>query len=88
MNGYFVQTRDLGVRYDDIEALRGVTLDLAAGGIYGLLGRNGWGKSTLVSTFAALRRPTSGSVLVNGDHPSDLLTGAVVAPQPLPSWPA
>lgn len=71
MNGYFVQTRDLGVRYDEVEALRGVTLDLAAGGIYGLLGRNGSGKSTLLSTFAALRGPTSGAVLVNGEDPME-----------------
>ncbi|WP_293781356.1 ATP-binding cassette domain-containing protein [uncultured Aeromicrobium sp.] len=71
MNGYFVQTRDLGVRYREVEALRGVTLDLSAGKIYGLLGRNGSGKSTLLSTFAALRRPTSGTVLVDGEDPME-----------------
>jgi ABC-2 type transport system ATP-binding protein len=45
-------------------ALDGITCELPAGQITGLLGRNGAGKSTMLSLLAAFRRPTRGSVLV------------------------
>jgi ABC-2 type transport system ATP-binding protein len=48
-------------------ALDGVTCELPAGQITGLLGRNGAGKSTMLSLLAAFRRPTRGSVLVGPD---------------------
>ena len=64
-----VQIRDLGVRYGRTEALTRVDLDLEAGLIHGLLGRNGSGKTTLLSTIAAFRRPSAGTVLVDGEIP-------------------
>ena len=66
---FSVQIRDLSVRYGSTEALRGVDLDLEAGLVHGLLGRNGSGKTTLLSTIAAFRRPSGGSVLVDGEDP-------------------
>lgn len=62
MTGYAVKTADLSVRYGSTVALSGVDLDLAPGRIHGLLGRNGTGKTTLLSTLASLRRPHTGSV--------------------------
>ena len=52
--------------YSDVEALRGVDLDVAAGEIVALLGPNGAGKTTLVSIVAGLRRADAGTVEVAG----------------------
>lgn len=69
MTGYAVKTADLSVRYGSTQALSGVDLDLEPGRIHGLLGRNGTGKTTLLSVLASLRRPHTGSVLVDGQDP-------------------
>jgi ABC-2 type transport system ATP-binding protein len=52
--------------YGDIQALRGVDLDVAPGEIVSLLGPNGAGKTTLVSIVAGLRKADSGVVEVDG----------------------
>ena len=52
--------------YGEIQALRGVDLDVAAGEIVALLGPNGAGKTTLVSIVAGLRKADSGVVEVAG----------------------
>jgi len=53
-------------RYGPRPALDRVSIRVAAGEVLALLGPNGAGKSTLVSIIAALRRPDSGQVLVDG----------------------
>jgi len=64
-----VELQDLSVRYGATRALERVSLRIEPGVICGLLGRNGSGKTTLLSTIAAFRRPTSGSVRVDGEDP-------------------
>lgn len=49
-----------------VEALRGITLDIEAGDIYGIIGMSGAGKSTLVRCLNFLERPTDGTVYVEG----------------------
>ena len=49
-----------------VRALRGVDLDIARGQRFGIVGESGCGKSTLLRIIAALDRPTSGSVEVEG----------------------
>ncbi|BDH47009.1 methionine import ATP-binding protein MetN [Salmonella enterica subsp. enterica serovar Choleraesuis] len=49
-----------------INALNGVSLDVPAGQIYGVIGSSGAGKSTLIRCVNLLERPTTGSVLVDG----------------------
>src|SRR5215207_3598219 len=57
----------LGKTYrDGTEAVRGVTLRIAAGECYGLLGPNGAGKSTTVGMLGTLIRPTAGHATVAG----------------------
>ncbi|THV38443.1 ATP-binding cassette domain-containing protein [Glycomyces buryatensis] len=63
---FSVSLRDVTLKYRDSEALSNVNLELEAGKIHGLLGRNGAGKTTLLSLLAAFRKPTAGTVLVNG----------------------
>lgn len=59
----------LTVRFGSTTAVESVTTTVAGGRITGLLGRNGAGKSTLLSTIAGYRRPTSGTVRVDGYDP-------------------
>ncbi|WP_137725104.1 ABC transporter ATP-binding protein [Prescottella subtropica] len=64
-----VSVRGVGRRYGDVTALDDVSFDLAAGTIYGLLGRNGAGKSTLMKILTGQDFPTAGEVSVFGGAP-------------------
>src|SRR5256712_4516635 len=48
------------------EALKGVTFDVGTGKTFGIVGRNGSGKSTMLKLIAGIGKPTSGTVRVNG----------------------
>lgn len=52
----------------EVEALKGVTLTVEDGDIYGIIGMSGAGKSTLVRCINMLERPTGGEVLINGEN--------------------
>ncbi len=55
-----------------LEALRGVTVEIAEGEMVAVTGRSGAGKSTLLKLAAGIERATSGSVVVNGQNLSAL----------------
>jgi cell division transport system ATP-binding protein len=59
------------------EALRDVTFALEAGELAFITGRSGAGKSTLLKLIPAIERPTSGSVLVNGQNVGALKRSAI-----------
>ncbi|MGJ3507258.1 ABC transporter ATP-binding protein [Enemella sp. A6] len=61
-----LSTRDLVSGYDGSRVLDHVSIDLPEGGVLALLGRNGVGKSTLISTIMGLVRPMRGSITVRG----------------------
>jgi ABC-2 type transport system ATP-binding protein len=65
-----IETQDLSKSYGSTSALKGITLNIEAGGVVGLLGPNGAGKTTLVETFEGLRAPSSGRVSVLGLDPT------------------
>lgn len=50
----------------DVKVLNGISIDLNEGNIYGLLGRNGIGKSTLLYLISGLLRPQSGTICMDG----------------------
>jgi len=59
------------------EALKSVTFSIDAGELAFVTGRSGAGKSTLLKLIAAIERPTSGSVIVNGQNVGVLTRAAV-----------
>ena len=63
---FIIETAGLQKNYDGIEALRGLTLQVPAGSIFGFLGRNGAGKTTTIKILLGLAKPTSGTAHVFG----------------------
>jgi ABC-2 type transport system ATP-binding protein len=61
---------ELRKKYDEVHALDGFSLTVAAGEIVGLVGHNGAGKTTFVEMVSGLQRPDSGSVLIDGASPT------------------
>jgi branched-chain amino acid transport system ATP-binding protein len=57
---------DLSARYGRAEVLAGVSLEVAAGEVLVLLGRNGAGKSTTMKAIMGLVRPSAGRVVLEG----------------------
>lgn len=73
MAGPAVAVEDLTKRYGDVRALDGVSLQTAPGEIFGLLGHNGAGKSTMIRILTGRAKPTSGRAEVLGHElPRDL----------------
>ncbi|MEU9455135.1 amino acid ABC transporter ATP-binding protein [Streptomyces sp. NPDC048277] len=66
-----VGVRALHKSYGDVEVLRGVDLDVAAGETVCVIGRSGSGKSTLLKCMNLLEPPTAGEIRLGGD----LITG-------------
>ncbi|MFE5714917.1 energy-coupling factor ABC transporter ATP-binding protein, partial [Streptomyces sp. NPDC056501] len=67
--GPLVLAEGLGVRRGRVEALRRIDLQVKAGETVALMGRNGAGKSTFLSTLVGMIPPTSGTVRVAGHTP-------------------
>jgi ABC-2 type transport system ATP-binding protein len=61
-----VQAIDLRKSFGELHAVDGVSFELAAGRIYGILGPNGSGKTTLIRMLTGLGRPTAGEARVLG----------------------
>ncbi|MDE7044549.1 MAG: ATP-binding cassette domain-containing protein [Acetatifactor sp.] len=49
---------------NQVEALKGISLNIEKGDIYGIIGMSGAGKSTLVRCLNFLEKPTTGTVLI------------------------
>jgi ABC-type polysaccharide/polyol phosphate transport system ATPase subunit len=64
-----------------LQVLKGVSFDVAAGKTFGIIGRNGSGKSTMLKLIAGIGRPTSGSVKVNGRVSALIELGAGFHPE-------
>jgi rhamnose transport system ATP-binding protein len=55
-----------------VHALRGVSFDLKAGEVHGLVGENGAGKSTLIKVVTGAHRPDAGRITIAGEALADL----------------
>jgi ABC-type polysaccharide/polyol phosphate transport system ATPase subunit len=72
--------RDLNAD-EAFEALKGVSFEVAAGKTFGIIGRNGSGKSTMLKLIAGIGRPSSGDVKVNGRLSALIELGAGFHPE-------
>jgi ABC-2 type transport system ATP-binding protein len=61
-----IEVHELRKSFDDLEAVRGVSFEVAPGEVFGFLGPNGAGKTTTINMLCTLAKPTSGSALVAG----------------------
>lgn len=64
-----IKINNLSLNYGGYVALKDITLELSGEKIYGLLGRNGAGKTSLLSIIASFREPSTGSIAINGEVP-------------------
>jgi len=67
------------VNYGAVEALHGVSVDVAAGEIVTLIGANGAGKTTTLKTVSGLLKPRSGRIVYQGEEISGLAPHVVTA---------
>jgi ABC-2 type transport system ATP-binding protein len=65
-SGPVISVHDLSKKYDDLEAVRRTSFEVAPGEIFGFLGPNGAGKSTTINILCTLLTPTSGGARVAG----------------------
>lgn len=61
-----LKINDINVFYGNIQALKGVSLNIEPGEIVTLIGANGAGKSTLLKTISGLLKPRQGSIVFEG----------------------
>jgi polar amino acid transport system ATP-binding protein len=66
-----IKVRGLHKSFGDLEVLRGIDLDVAAGEVVCVIGPSGSGKSTLLRCVNLLEEPTAGSVVVDGVELTD-----------------
>nr|WP_234825396.1 ATP-binding cassette domain-containing protein [Agrobacterium pusense] len=82
-SGTIIRFEALGKTYHSssgrVDALKDITIDIPAGSIFGIIGRSGAGKSSLIRTINRLERPTSGRVIVGGEDIATLGENDLVA---------
>ena len=82
-----VSLLNVGKRFDNgVEALHGLSLQIARGGFVSLLGPSGCGKSTALRLIAGLSRPSSGEVRFSDDAPPGQSIGFVFQEPTLMPW--
>lgn len=76
MEEYVLQTKDLSKKYKNDFAVNSVNLNIKRGEIYGFIGENGAGKTTMIRMITGLAAPTSGEIYLFGEHPKSELDNA------------
>ena len=66
-----IEINNLGFSYGPKQVLKHISMKVSEGNIYGLLGENGVGKTTLLTLLCGLKKPQEGSILVDGRNPFD-----------------
>ena len=83
--------QDLKKSFGEIEAVKGVSLQVARGEVFGLLGPNGAGKTTTISMLTGLLEPTGGKITVDGldlkGHSNEVKAKLGLVPQELALYP-
>jgi ABC-2 type transport system ATP-binding protein len=91
MNENIIEVRGLVKRYDDFEAVKGLSFAIRRGEIFGFLGPNGAGKSTTIAMLSTLLPPSEGAALVAGydvvKTPNEVKRRIGLVPQDLALYP-
>ncbi len=66
-----IEIKDLGFAYGENAVLKNISMNLEEGRIYGLLGENGVGKTTLLTLLCGLKKPQVGTIDTDGQTPYD-----------------
>lgn len=75
---YIIKVSDVSKEYGKFQALKSMSFTVPKGSIYGLVGRNGAGKTTIMRIISGLQKPTSGTVEYGFDHKKLGNVGALV----------
>ncbi|MBO4579604.1 MAG: ATP-binding cassette domain-containing protein [Clostridiales bacterium] len=79
MGEILIRTSDLSKEFRDKKAVDGVSLNIRSGSIYGLIGRNGAGKTTFMRMICGMTSPTSGEIIYkDGGAPDYGKIGALI----------
>ena len=66
-----IEIQNLGFSYGPKVVLKNISMSVSEGNIYGLLGENGVGKTTLLTLLCGLKKPQAGTIEVDGRRPFD-----------------
>lgn len=69
---------DIKVSYGNIEAIKGVSIDVNEGEAVTILGANGAGKTTLMRTISGLLKPTAGTITYDGENIAQVRADKIV----------
>ena len=87
-----IQVEKLGFSYGQVPVLKNISMTLEPGKIYGLLGENGVGKTTLLTLLCGLKKAQSGTINVDGQDPyrrcPELLSKQYYLPDEVPALPS
>ena len=78
-DGRILEVKDLRVHYGVIEALRGISLEVAQGQVVALIGANGAGKTTTLRAVSKMLKPSAGSIRFRGEDVTRLPSHTLVA---------
>lgn len=76
-----IKIEDVKKNYGSIIALQGISMTLEPGFVYGLVGPNGCGKTTLIKSLLGLVRPDSGSIKISAPNSMDGETMFLISPE-------
>ncbi len=86
-----IEIKDLAFSYGKVPVLKSINTRLEEGRIYGLLGENGVGKTTLLTLLCGLKKVCGGRIITDGEDPFDrtpsLLEKQYYLPDEVPSLP-
>jgi ABC-2 type transport system ATP-binding protein len=72
MTDYILQTKGLKKTFKNVQAVKGVDLNVEKGDIYGFLGPNGAGKTTTIKMILDLSPADSGDIIINGRNAKEV----------------
>ncbi|MBA2311221.1 MAG: ABC transporter ATP-binding protein [Actinobacteria bacterium] len=78
MTDDLLELQDVVVRYGGIEAVRGISFNVADGELVTLIGGNGAGKTTTLTTISGIKRPSGGTISFAGERIDNLPAHEVV----------